>query len=167
MNSEQGNQQHSSITDEDVSGAVAKIESVVDDNPEVIEKLLDRPKVISFIQKRGIFHGPLPHPDHLREYEDIVPGMAERILKLTEDEQKFRHTTQTIALKGAISKDRRAQWMAFILSFSIFALGGYLMFNGEYLPGAALITANVVGLAGVFIFGRKIKQRTTPDGDQQ
>lgn len=30
------------------------------------------------------FSGPIAHPKHLREYEDIVPGSAERIISMAE-----------------------------------------------------------------------------------
>nr|QLQ63880.1 DUF2335 domain-containing protein [Providencia rettgeri] len=164
MSSEQEQDKHHTIiSEEELTGAVAKIESAAEENPDVLERLLDRPKIMSVIQKREIFHGPLPHPDHLRQYEEIAPGMAERILSFTEAEQRFRHETQKTALNGAIRKDKRGQWMAYSLSLLIFLLGGYLMWKGEHGTGAGLITMNVIGLAGVFVFGRKAKQPTPDD----
>lgn len=29
------------------------------------------------VEKREIFEGPLPHPDQLRQYEQVLPGIAE------------------------------------------------------------------------------------------
>ena len=42
------------------------------------------------VEKREIFEGPLPHPDQLRQYEQVLPGIAERIVKMAEEEQRVR-----------------------------------------------------------------------------
>lgn len=42
------------------------------------------------VEKREIFEGPLPHPDQLRQYEQVLPGVAERIVKMAEEEQRVR-----------------------------------------------------------------------------
>lgn len=36
------------------------------------------------------FEGPLPHPELLKQYEEVVPGCAERIVKMAETEQASR-----------------------------------------------------------------------------
>ncbi|CAM7982365.1 DUF2335 domain-containing protein [Morganella morganii] len=139
----------------DTEVAIQEIERVVVDNPQVLKRILDNPKTVSVIEKREFFRGPLPHPRQLKQYNDTLPGAAERIFQLTEKEQAHRHASETTALKGAISSDRRGQWMAFILSLAVFALGGTLIWLKEYTAGVALISTTVIGLAGVFALGRK------------
>lgn len=36
------------------------------------------------------FEGPLPHPEILKRYDEIVPGLAERIVAMAEKEQDAR-----------------------------------------------------------------------------
>lgn len=45
---------------------------------------------ITAVGAREIFHGPLPPPDSLKQYEQILPGIAERIVAMAEQEQKTR-----------------------------------------------------------------------------
>lgn len=45
---------------------------------------------ITAVGTREIFHGPLPHPDSLKRYEQILPGIAERIVAMAEHEQQAR-----------------------------------------------------------------------------
>lgn len=153
------------LSEEEISGVVTKIGNVAEANPEVVERLFENPKIMAVVQKREIFQGPLPHPSHLREYDDIVPGMAERLLALTEKEMGHRHNIQSKALDGAIRKDKRGQWMAFFLSTAIFSLGGFLLWKEQYAVGATLISANVIGLAGVFIVGRLRVKTKQPESD--
>lgn len=42
--------------------------------------------------KAESFEGPLPHPDILARYESILPGIADRIVRMAEAEQKARHS---------------------------------------------------------------------------
>ena len=42
-------------------------------------------------QATRISSGPIPHPDILRGYEEILPGSADRILSMAEGETKHRH----------------------------------------------------------------------------
>ena len=35
------------------------------------------------------FQGPLPHPDHFEKYNEILPGSAERILKMAENQHIY------------------------------------------------------------------------------
>lgn len=39
----------------------------------------------------GSFYGPLPPSAMYREYEDVLPGSANRLMELTENQQKHRH----------------------------------------------------------------------------
>ncbi|EHI56450.1 hypothetical protein HMPREF9333_00312 [Johnsonella ignava ATCC 51276] len=39
----------------------------------------------------SLFSGPLPPPSILQGYEDVLPGSADRILKMAEKEQSNRH----------------------------------------------------------------------------
>jgi len=42
-------------------------------------------------EKQSLFAGPLPHPSLYREYDEILPGAAERILRMAEKEQDSLH----------------------------------------------------------------------------
>jgi len=46
------------------------------------------------------FSGPLPSPDHLEKYNEILPGAADRIIKMAEKEQENRSKLQLVALRN-------------------------------------------------------------------
>jgi hypothetical protein len=54
---------------------------------------------VAFIQQHHT--GPLPPPNDLARYEQIIPGLAERIVTCMESEQKNRHFTLKIAYLSA------------------------------------------------------------------
>lgn len=57
------------------------------------------------------FAGPLPPPDLLKKYDEVLPGMAKRILAMAEEEQRIRHEAITAdcqnkaALVGIAAKE--------------------------------------------------------------
>ncbi len=47
-------------------------------------------RIFSRTERRELFGGPLPHPELLKQYEQTLPGIAERIVKMAEEEQANR-----------------------------------------------------------------------------
>ena len=65
--------------------------------------------VSQIVQTVALTTGPLPPPEQLAQYEQIIPGAADRILRMTENNSDHR-----IELFRARSlKVTRAQWLAF------------------------------------------------------
>nr|WP_306309237.1 DUF2335 domain-containing protein [Xenorhabdus anantnagensis] len=96
-----------------------------------------------------------PSPEVLKSYESILPGYAERVFSLREKEQIFQHEKQSKALDGMINRDRRGQWMGFFIAIFILIVATVFAFRGEMLFAGTLITIDLVGLAAVFVIGRK------------
>lgn len=66
------------------------------------------------------FQGPLPPPSMLAQYEEILPGAAERILVLLESETAHRHGVELQCVNAEIDSQKsisdeakRGQWLAF------------------------------------------------------
>ncbi|WP_323744634.1 DUF2335 domain-containing protein [Yersinia sp. Marseille-Q5920] len=130
---------------------VDKIESELIEQPEVLERLLEKPSIKRQI---SMFQGPLPPPQMLSQYEKILPGAAERIFSLTEREQAARHGIQDKAINGAIGKDRRGQWMAYSITLFILVIAVVFAWRGDKWFAGTLITLDLIGLASVFAIGR-------------
>jgi uncharacterized membrane protein len=56
--------------------------------------------------------GPLPPPEALARFDQIIPNGAERILRMTEQEQAHRLATESAALNANIQASREAQAQA-------------------------------------------------------
>jgi uncharacterized membrane protein len=113
------------------------------------------------------FEGPIPPPNLLREYDAIVPGAAERILAMAENEGRHRHALESNAIQANINaqekqlqinelqvtstfkSDRLGQWLGFLISGgcvagSIFlAIGGHTEIAAALaiIPSAAIVKA--------------------------
>ncbi len=88
-----------------------------------------QPSDIAYIE--AVWNGPLPPPNVLRGYEEVVPGAANRIMEMTEKEQAHsRDMTRTI-----IVGDSRRAYLGLIAGFviSVLGIGGgiYLIATGH------------------------------------
>lgn len=96
------------------------------------------------------FSGPLPSPDVLERYEQILPGAAERIITMAEAEQSHRHTIER--------KDYAEAKLGQVFGFVLGALGligsVFVSILGSGWAGSALGGTTVLGLVAVFVVGR-------------
>jgi uncharacterized membrane protein len=59
-------------------------------------------KLIVTSQHLTAFHGPLPPPEVLKEYQSILPGSPDRFLKLVENEQEHTHSSEKMIIKNQV-----------------------------------------------------------------
>ena len=88
------------------------------------------------------YEGPLPHPQTLEKYDEIVPGSAKLIIEDFQMNTQCIRELREIELKAIIARDVRGQWMAFILAILILILTGCALWLGHVIvAGGAFFTA--------------------------
>lgn len=127
--------------------------------PELIEAIVQeirdghsKEEIISRVTTTS-FSGPLPHPDLLAGYEISVPGAADRIIKMAEEEQSHRHLIEKENLAVVVEIEKRKQTRADSgLSFGTLAyfaaIGGAIILSYLGGPSLAIVTLAGVGAAG-------------------
>jgi uncharacterized membrane protein len=112
------------------------------------------------ITKQEFRSGPLPAPEELERYENIAPGFAERLLVMAEKEQDKRldRENQIINLSvRSINNTRIGLFFGFFSVIIMVSLCGFFAYLGDIKSGAWTAGAVIIGLAGVFVLGRKIQ----------
>lgn len=106
--------------------------------------------------------GPIPAPEILAAYERLTPGLAERIVKMAEDEAHHRRKTESeiIALQQYDQKAyRRSELFGqiFALAIGLGALVGSVVaaVHGQQIAASFIGTSGVTGLVSAFIIGRR------------
>lgn len=107
-----------------------------------------------FTAELTAFHGPLPPPTVLAEYNQIIPNGAERILAMAERQQAHRHALESTVVNGNTANERRGQQFAFIIAMTAILGGLALILTGRDTQGLVAILGTLTALAGVFIYGR-------------
>lgn len=125
---------------------------------EELERIVSTQVAVQ-IQQLERYSGPLPHPKHVKEYEEVCPGCFDRILAMAEAEQR---------IQGSIAG--RSQWFDFLLQasgliiFFILSGGGifggfWLLYQGQDATGIAAILAGLAALIGSAWFRRKTENK--------
>lgn len=60
----------------------------------------------TLVQRSESFEGPVPHPSLLQQYDQIVPGAANRILEMAEQESRHRQLIESQANEANISAQK-------------------------------------------------------------
>jgi len=134
-------------------------------------KIVDPPQKNQRVEFKhtSLFIGPLPSPDLLAKYEDIHPGIAERILQMAEKEQVERHRQEQQLIEMERKNQRSLNWnvirgqvLAFFSVLVISALCAYFAFLGDIPTAGKTAIWVIVSLAAVFITGRILFKKTPP-----
>ncbi len=105
------------------------------------------------------FQGPIAHPRHLREYEDILPGSAERIIVMAESAQAHGIEMEAKIVTCSIWEAKAAMILGFISLIVLFGLAAYAGMNGNNILAGFYLGTGVLGGAATLIRGWK------PNGD--
>ena len=104
------------------------------------------------------YQGPLPHPDLLVKYEEIIPGSAERILSMAEKEQQHRHQLENEVIEKEIAQKGRGLNFGFTLALLIIVVGAYLLIIDKSLQGFSLILGSIAMIIAPFFFNKNNNQ---------
>jgi uncharacterized membrane protein len=102
------------------------------------------------IEQRS-FSGPLPSPDVLKGYGEIVPTAPERIVAMAEKQSSHRREAEMTALKGSISNERLAMLCGTIVILAMLGAAGWMVSKGVKDVAAILSAVPVVGIFAVLL----------------
>lgn len=105
------------------------------------------------------YEGPIPHPAMMKEYEEFIPGSADRIFKMTEDEQKFQHNTIKKLSNASIIQKFLGLILGVILLFYIVIMVKDLALAGHDAVAGSIGTVTIIGLATIFVLNKVPKDK--------
>ena len=126
-------------------------------NKQANQKQPAKPEA-TLLAQQSFYQGQLPPPEMMQHFQQILPDLPERIVKMAEREQIFRHTNESKYRKGFII----STYLGMIFGFLALLIACGLVFYAFYLDhateGAAMATAIIVGVPAVFIYRRRIRK---------
>ena len=109
-------------------------------------------------ERAELFRGPLPHPESLQEYERIVPGAAERIIRMAETQAEHRQFLEKTVVVGDAKRADKGLYTGFIVALCVLGGAIFLIYRGHDTAGAILASLDIVALVSVFIYGTKSRR---------
>lgn len=97
--------------------------------------------------------GPLPPPQQLMGYEQVLPGSAERIIRMAEEQAAHRRGLETRGLDHMITRSNRGLTTARNIQIAFLGASVALILLGHDAAGTAIGTVDLVGMTTMFIYG--------------
>ncbi|MBW2307047.1 MAG: DUF2335 domain-containing protein [Deltaproteobacteria bacterium] len=105
------------------------------------------------------FTSPLPPPETLKDYDMVLPGAAERILSMAEQQARHRQNLEEIAVKSG-SRDSLLGIICGLIIGLVSITGSVIcILSGQPLGGGALGVTGLGGLVGVFVYGTRERRK--------
>ncbi len=114
-------------------------------------------QVVSIVQQER-FSGPIAHPKHLREYEDICPGAADRIITMAESNLKHNQEFQMQALNADVTDGKIGRSFGFFVFLMLMVGAAVSAVYQSNIVALAFLGTGALGVVGQFIDGRTKKQ---------
>lgn len=126
---------------------------------KILQNIQDKPtreKAISIVSQHiRSWGGPLPAPDTLKEYDVIIPGLAERIVKMAETQSAHRIELEGKVVNSQLSESKRGQYLGFIIAVICICATVWLSLAGHEAVAGVLGGTALVGLVTVFVVGKR------------
>lgn len=123
--------------------------------------------------RRQELSGPLPDPVTFQHYNTVLPGAAERILAMAEENAKHAREMDKAVLsaqlqleQGITVTQRIGQACGVLAASLVLGVAAYAIKCGYPTTAAVLGGTTIVGLVTVFVQGRK-EEQTPPPNEQK
>lgn len=149
------------------TGIAPKTKSEVAINTEALEA-----RTAAMIQQTQLrfTSGPMPSADELAGYERVLPGIAERLMRIHETHTSLmaNQVTHRIAMeKNVIQGDGKRSWtglfLGAILVLAVLVWSYKLAINGQPILAGVGVFSDLGMLAGVFVYGNNSRKAERQD----
>lgn len=105
------------------------------------------------------YSGPVPPPQVAGGWENLVPGSANRMLTMAENQSNHRISIENKVVESNIANEKRGQVFAFILALVVIGGAIVLLYTGHDITGFGALLLALVSLVTVFVVGKKKGQQ--------
>lgn len=130
-----------------------EVADIIDKQPENVQRkitgmLIEQSRIM-------VYSGPIPHPDLLREFDQIIPNGADRIMKQAELQSAHRQSLEKELVHSKSRDSLLGIIVGGLITFILIIGALVLLYNGKNIEGLAVIVMSLSTLAGVFVYGKK------------
>ena len=106
-----------------------------------------------------MFTGPLPPPQLLKEYDNIVPGAAKIIIDTAEKQSTHRQELEKKVIDSDINNSKLGLIFGFIIGIVGIIVGAIIIAIGQIVAGSVISGVTLVSLVGTFVYGSQNRKK--------
>jgi uncharacterized membrane protein len=123
--------------------------------------------VVHHEQQVQSFSGPLPHPEILRQFEQVSPGAADRIITMAEQQSFHRRELEKKVIESDVTRSRLGQILGFIIAIFGLVVSAVIAVYGNAIAGTILGVGTIASLVGVFMYGTNTRKTEREEKDEE
>ncbi len=134
-------------------------------NTQIVKSDHLKSEVVSSVPQQGnhileasMYSGPIPPPVFFAEYEKALPGLADRVMKMSETQTAHRIDLESRVVKTDNIRSILGLLFAFLIVIAGMVIGGYLVYKDKAVAGFAAMFAPLAVVVGSFIY-QKVKSK--------
>lgn len=104
---------------------------------------------------RASFSGPLPPPEILRGYESVLPGLADRVVKMAENQSVHRQRLESRVIWFDGVRSSLGLVFGLIIALAGIAAGTYLILSGNGTAGLVSLIIPLGVIVGAFVYQKR------------
>lgn len=129
---------------------------------------LQRPSPnITVTHQETSFTGPIPPPEILARYSEVVPNGADRILRMAENQSNHRQEMESRYLRHEIVRSYMGVICGFFIGMTGILSSAYLVSQGHNIAGTILGGGSLGGLVTAFLKGYGSRREERERRDKQ
>ena len=105
------------------------------------------------------YSGPIPPPLVLEQYDKVLPGSAERILKMAEQQALHRQSLEKTVIEADARNATLGVLCALTITIGFLILAGFAIYSGQSIAAAIISAISITGLVGTFIYGTRSRKQ--------
>lgn len=103
--------------------------------------------------------GPLPPPELLRTYDEVVPGSAKQLIDTFDRQTHHRMELEEAVIFGDVARANRGLWVAASVAIAFLVVAAVVILTGHEIAGIILASVDIASIVGVFIYGTESRRR--------
>ena len=107
------------------------------------------------VEVEAKYSGPLPLPAHLEQYNRIVPGAGERLIKMAEEQSTHRRKLEGWAVRTNSVTAILGQLSGLYITLQAFTFAADALAKGYSGKAIAVVLVTIGTLAGIFVYGKQ------------
>lgn len=105
------------------------------------------------------FKGPLPPPQIMAGYQEILPDAPDRIMKIFESQSAHRQEIENKVINSKIADSKRGMIFGFVLALILIIGSFILLWTGKKIEGFSILLGTATGLIATFVYATRSNKK--------
>ena len=128
---------------------------------------LSKVSIEHYQQHVSVRSGPLPNPEELAAYNQVIPNGADRIMKMAEAQSAHRISLETTVVQSQQKQAFCGQIFGLIIGLAGLGLSTLAAVRGQPWFGSIIGGTTLVSMVSVFVYARREQKKELVEKRQQ